>query len=141
MRQCAQIKKDGKPCKGMAVEGADFCAFHLKKALEGEVTPTSPSAPNTGGIVEPVAAVADEKVVASVAIATSDETPEKGDKVPAVIHDKLHPKKIRFIGKGRYSIPSEGVVFTREGQVEEVSHACWERLLSKSESKDVFEEA
>lgn len=120
MGQCQGIKKDGTQCKGKAIEGADFCAAHLKQALAGEVTalPTDPAAG---------------------ASSASDNT-SKEKTVPAAIHDKLHPKKIRFIGNGRYAIPSEGVVFLKPGQIEEVSHKCWERLLTNPESRAVFEE-
>jgi len=121
MGQCVFVKKSGEQCKANAVDGQEYCAVHLKKVLAGEVV----LPPTEGG---------GEK---------NDEArsePTKGGDMPA-IHNSLKKRKIRYLGSGNYAIPSEEIVFCRAGQVEEVSHATWERLLTQPESKNVFEEA
>jgi len=45
-----------------------------------------------------------------------------------------------FAGLPLVSLRGEHVVFDCTGQIEEVSHKCWERLLSQPESREVFEE-
>ena len=69
--------------------------------------------------------------------AAAEDAPQENDM--ATIHNTLKKRKIRFTGKGSYSIPSEGVSFTYPGQEEEVSYETWKRLLETQ--SDTFEEA
>jgi hypothetical protein len=121
MGQCQFQKANGEQCKGSAAEGSDYCTVHLKKVLASEIQ----LPPESG-----------EQPTPSV---TEEPSKKREGKVPA-IHNDLKKRRIRFTGTGTYSIPSESILFCREGQVEEVSHECWERLLSQAESKAVFEE-
>lgn len=40
MAQCKALKKDGTPCKAKAVEGQEYCAFHLRLLGQKEVPQT-----------------------------------------------------------------------------------------------------
>ena len=106
--QCEWIKKNGEQCKANAKEGEKYCAAHLRLA----------------------------KAAAEESSEVEETTPQEPDM--ASIHNNLKKHKIRFVGKGSYAIPAEGVAFNRKGQVEEVNHETWKRLLESQ--SDAFEE-
>lgn len=110
--QCQWIKENGERCKAKAKKGEIYCAYHLKMAAQQSAA-VDPTEPDTGS------------------------APQESDM--ANIHNTLKKRKVRFIGKGSYAIPAEGVTFARQGQVEEVSYETWKRLLETQ--PDVFEEA
>lgn len=111
MPQCVFIKTDGERCKANAKDGEEYCATHLRMLAEVEPgEPEGNSAPSEEGA---------------------------GEVTPA-IHSKK-PRPIRFTSpKGTYDIPSCGVSFRKQGQIEVVPYEIWQHLLETQ--PDVFEE-
>ena len=135
--RCEWIKKNGEQCKANARDGEKYCSAHLKMAEERELEANQlPSDPE-------VEAISEQEPVEVLAHETQESAAEENNdamaKAPAVIN-KTVPRRIRFTGKGTYTIPSCGLTFYRPGQVEEVPYAIWERLHLNSDARDVFEE-
>ena len=105
--QCQWIKEGGTQCKANAKKGESYCGIHLKKARKVEEGSPAPSP-----IVE-------------VYIAPAEEVED----VPSIHSNK--PVRIRFTGKGSYSLPSKDLYFgegTREATIE---HDTWIYLLEQ----------
>jgi len=125
--RCEYIKSNGEQCKATAIEDEGYCTIHLKMVADQEAYPG----------IDP-----SDAVVSAVLEEVLEEAPaEKGDDAVATVINKTAPRRVRYTGKGTYSVPSIGITFSQVGQEEEVPYWFWERIHENAESSKVFEEA